>query len=75
MRLHSSMLIESAGGVAWSAFAETVGRLALPYVRIERIMPAAKLIELSGRGEAVQHVEEILEQNHAVVHLMNGSQD
>lgn len=38
-------------------------------------MPAAKLIELSGRGEAVQHVEEILQQNHAVAHLMNGSQD
>ena len=75
MQLHSSMLTEGAGEVAWNAFVETVNRLPLPYVRIERLMPAAKLIELSNRGEAIQHVEEVLEQNHAVVHLMNRSMD
>jgi hypothetical protein len=71
MRLHSSMLIESAGDVAWSAFSETVNRLPLPYVRIERLVPAATLIELSKSDEVIQRVAQILERNHAVVHLMN----
>lgn len=72
MQLHSSMLIESAGDVAWNAFVETLRRLPLPYVRIERRIPAAELIDLSQRGEEIQFVEQILEQNHAIVDLMNG---
>ena len=50
---------------------ETVNLLPLPYVRIERLVPAATLIKLSKRDEAIQYVERILEQNHTVVHLMN----
>jgi hypothetical protein len=75
MRLHSSMLVEATGDVAWRAFTQTVNRLPLPYLRIERLVPAAKLIELSTCDKAVQHVEEILKQNHPVVGLLNRSQD
>ena len=73
MRLHSSMLDEAAGDVAWKAFAQTVERLPLPYLRIERLVPAQKLIELSrcNPPQVVQHVVEILQRNHAVVSLLN----
>ena len=71
MRMHSSMLVEATGDVAWKAFTQTVNRLPLPYLRIERLVPAAKLIELSKCDEAVRYVEEILKQNHAVVRLLN----
>jgi hypothetical protein len=75
MRLHSSMLVEATGDVVWRAFAQTVDRLPLPYLRIERIVPAARLLELSKRDprEAVQCVVEILRTNHAVVNLLNES--
>ncbi len=71
MQLHSSMLVEATGDVAWGAFTQTVNRLPLPYLRIERLVPAAKLIELSACDKAVQYVENILKQNHAVVSLLN----
>jgi hypothetical protein len=67
------MLVEATGDVAWRAFTQTVNGLPLPYLRIERFVPTAKLIELSNK--AVQHVEEILKQNHAVVSLLNKSQE
>ena len=56
MRMHSSMLVEATGDVAWKAFTQTVNRLPLPYLRIERLVPAAKLIELSKCDEAVRYV-------------------
>lgn len=73
MQLHSSMLVEATGDVAWKAFTQTVDRLPLPYLRMERLVPAATLIELSKTDKAVQHVEDILRQNHAVVGLLNES--
>jgi hypothetical protein len=75
MRLHSSMLVEATGDVAWRAFTQTANRLPLPYLRIERLVPATTLIELSECDRAVQHVEEILKHNHAVVSLLNRSQE
>jgi len=74
MRLHSSMLADEAtSDVGWNAFAQTVGLLPLPYLRIERLVPASKLRELSkcDPPEAVQHVVRILQSNHAVVKLLN----
>jgi hypothetical protein len=73
MQLHSSMLVEATGDLAWKAFTQTVDRLPLPYLRIERLVPAATLIELSQSDRAIQHVEEILRQNHTVVSLLNKS--
>jgi len=73
MKLHSSMLGETTGDVAWTAFAQTVDRLPLPYLRIERLVPAKKLLELS-KGDplpVVQYVVEILRRNHAIVSLLN----
>lgn len=73
MRLHSSMLGEVEGDVAWSAFTQTVVRLPLPYLRIERLVPAQKLIELSrcDPPQIVQYIIEMLRRNHAVVSLLN----
>ena len=71
MQLHSSMLVEATGDVAWRAFTQTINRLPLPYLRIERLVPAAKLIELSKCDKAVQHVVDTLTQNHAIVSLLN----
>jgi hypothetical protein len=73
MRLHSSMLDQNSGDVAWNAFVESVNRLPLPYLRIERLVPAQKLIELSksDASQVVQYVVQILRQNHAVVRLLN----
>ena len=75
MRLHSSLLNddEIAGDVAWAAFTKTVERLHLPYLRIERLVPAHKLIELSkcDPPQVVQHIVEMLLSNHAVVRLLN----
>jgi hypothetical protein len=74
MRLHSSLLTEKAtGDVAWKVFDETVQRLPLPYLRIERLVPLLKLLELSEchPPKAVQHVVEILQRNHDAVKLLN----
>jgi hypothetical protein len=73
MRLHSSLLDETAGQVAWEAFSQTVERLPLPYLRIERLVPAQKLIELSrcDPPKVVQYIVEMLLRNHAVVRLLN----
>jgi hypothetical protein len=71
MQLHSSVLVESTGDLAWGAFASTINRLPLPYLRIERLVPVVKLID----GKAVQQVEDILRQNHAVVSLLNESHE
>lgn len=73
MRLHSSLLDETAGDVAWDAFTQTIERLPLPYLRIERLVPAHKLIELSECDpiHVVRHIAEMLLRNHAVVRLLN----
>jgi hypothetical protein len=73
MRLHSSMLDVTAGDVAWAAFTQTVEWLPLPYLRIERLVPAQKLIELSrcDPPQVVQHIVEMLLRNHAMVRLLN----
>ena len=73
MRLHSSILNETAGDVAWNAFAQTVGCLPLPYLRIERHVPAQTLVERSKGDPApvVQYLLEILQNNHAIVRLLN----
>jgi len=73
MQLHSSMLVGATNNVAWEAFTQTVELLPLPYLRIERLLPAAKLIELSKCDKAVQQVAEILRENHAVVEMLNAS--
>jgi len=73
MQLHSSMLIEDTGDVAWRAFAQTVNRLPLLELQIERDVPAATLIELSKDDKAVKHIEDILKKNDAVVSLLNES--
>lgn len=73
IQLHSSMLVEGTGDEVWKAFIHTVDGLPLPYLRIERLVPTAKLIELSAGNKAVSYVEEILRQNHPVVSLLNGS--
>lgn len=67
------MFVEAAGDVAWKAFTQTVDRLPLPYLRIERLVAATTLIELSKSDKAVHYVEDILRQNHAVVGLLNES--
>jgi len=73
MRLHSSLLNEPAGDVAWAAFTQTVEQLPLPYLRIERLVPAQKLIELSEchPPQIVEHLVEMLLHNHPVVKLLN----
>jgi hypothetical protein len=37
MRLHSSMLLQDAGDTAWQALVQTVNRLPLPNLLIERL--------------------------------------
>jgi len=72
MRLHSSLLADDAiGRVAWMAFVETVQRLPLPYLRIERLLAPQKLLQLPDGDQAVELVVEIFRQYHAVVELLN----
>jgi hypothetical protein len=67
MRLHSSMILQDAGDTAWNALVETVNRLRLPNLLIERLLPPDKL-----RGpEPVKQVVDILRGNHAIVRLLN----
>jgi hypothetical protein len=47
MRLLSSMLLQDAGDMAWQALVQTVARLRLPNLTIERSLPPTRLIELS----------------------------
>jgi transposase len=69
MQLHSSMLgDEATSDVAWMAFAQTVQRLPLPYLRIERLLRPPDLIGY----DAVQRVVEVIKRNHSVVKLLNG---
>lgn len=69
MRLHSSLLVEATGDVAWEAFAQTAQLLPLPYLRIERLVPPPTL--MPDPVKAVRHVVEILQHNDAVVQLLN----
>jgi len=73
IRLHSSLLDETAGDVAWAAFTQAVERLPLPYLRIERLVAAQKLMERSNRDppQVVPYITEMLLRNHAVVRLLN----
>ena len=73
MQLNSSMLVGATNNVAWEAFIQTVDLLPLPYLRIERLLPAAKRIELSKCDKVFQQVAEILRENHAVVEMLNAS--
>lgn len=61
--------------VAWTAFGQAVGQLPLPYLRIERLVPAQELIDLSkcDPPRVAQHVAEILKRNHVIVSLLNES--
>lgn len=74
MRLHSSLLAdEDAGGGAWLVFSDTVRRLPLPYVHIDRFLPAKDLVLPEyDADKAVNTVFEILKHNHSVVKLLNG---
>ena len=81
MRLHSSLLTDEAtGDAAWRALAETIQRLPLPYLHIERLILPDKLMPPRDQPQrfgdeacqAVNHVVEMLRQNHAVVKLLNG---
>jgi hypothetical protein len=67
MRLHSSMLAEAAGDTAWSALVQTVNRLPLPNLTIERLLPPKELVG----SEPVQQVVDILLRNHAIVRMLN----
>lgn len=67
MRLHSSMLLQDAGDTAWQAFVQTVNRLRLPNLVIERLLPPERLI----RSEPVLDVVDILRRNHTIVSLLN----
>jgi hypothetical protein len=67
MRLHSSMLLQDAGDEPWRAFIQTVARLRLPNLVIERLLPPKKLIE----SDPVEQVVDILRRNHPVVRLLN----
>lgn len=69
MRLHSSLLVEATGDVAWEAFAQTTQLLPLPYLRIERLVRPPTL--MADPVKAVQYVVEILQRNDAVVKLLN----
>jgi len=72
MRLHSSTLTDEAGGVAWTAFAETVQRLHLLYFCIDRpVVEPRELIKLP-ECDAIQLVVRSFQRNHAVVKLLNG---
>ena len=74
MRLHSSLLSdESVGSMAWMAFVETVQRLPLPYLRIERLVQPRTLLELSAHNEnkAIDRIAEVIRQNHSVVKILN----
>ena len=75
MRLHSSLITDqSVGGPAWTAFIDTVMKLPLPYVRVERLVkPAALLGASSGdEGAAIEMITDAMRQNHGVVQLLNG---
>ena len=74
MRLHSSLLAdEESGNVAWLAFSETVRRLPLPYVHIDRFVSAKELVlPECDLDQAVNAVVEIFKHNHSVVKLLNG---
>jgi hypothetical protein len=73
MMLHSSLLIAATDDAAWSVFARTVDRLPLPYLRIERLVSAQTLIELSkgGPDAVVQLVVEMFQKNDPVVKMLN----
>jgi len=74
MRLHSSMLAgQATSEVAWNVFAQTVELLPLPYLRIERLVPASTLGEPSKSDppEVVQGIVKMLQSNHVVVKLLN----
>jgi hypothetical protein len=68
IRLHSSMLRHEAGDTAWQALVQTVNRLPLPTLLIERLLPPKTLIE---SDEPVNHVVGILRRNHAIVRMLN----
>jgi hypothetical protein len=67
MRLHSSMLLREAGDTAWNTLVQTVNRLPLPNLVIERLLAPNELV---GTGP-VQLVVDILRRNHAIVKLLN----
>jgi hypothetical protein len=69
MRLHSSLLVEAAGDVAWDAFAQTAQLLLLPYLRIERLVRPPTL--MGDPVNAIQRVVRILQHNDVVVKLLN----
>lgn len=73
LRLHSSLLVDEAvGGMAWMTFAETFIRLPLPYLRIERFIPASRLLACSDGAHAVKLIVDLLLKNHRVVEVLNG---
>jgi hypothetical protein len=74
LRLHSSMLAEaSTRDIAWQALTQTMQRLPLPYLRVERLLAPAALLarEGEGPGPAIERVSEMLERNHALVEILN----
>lgn len=74
MQLHSSLLSDGeVGDLAWRAFADTLQRLPLPYIRIDRLIDTKSLLDMSQASEvtAIERIVEMIERNHAVVKLLN----
>jgi hypothetical protein len=74
MRLHSSMLTDrKTREVAWNAFSQTIQQLDLFELSIERLVPPAKLLELSKSDppKVIPYIVDILKRNHALVKLLN----
>ena len=75
MRLHSSLITdESVGSPAWTAFIDTVLKLPLPYLRIERLVKPATLLGVSSGHEdaSIESIANAMRQNHGIVQMLNG---
>jgi hypothetical protein len=76
LRLHSSVFSDlTTGDIAWEVFCKLFKVLPLPYLRIERLVPRAKLLDISKEGpsKVIRHIIELLLRNHPVVNWLNHS--
>ena len=74
MCLTSSMLTTKVtSDVAWTAFRETIRLLPLPYLKLQRLIPRDRLLELSKHNpsKAVDRVATSMKRNHKIVEMLN----